>query len=163
MRIAQVAPLIESVPPKLYGGIERVVSYLTETLVDLGHEATLFASGDSITSAALEVCSARSLRLDPACPDPLPAHVAMIERVAQAHADFEVVHFHIDWLLLPLFRRLGIPYLTTMHAGTPRGHPRGAPQGHPRGAPQAHPRGAPQGHPRRAPQVIPGASQGHPR
>jgi glycosyltransferase involved in cell wall biosynthesis len=116
MKIAQVAPLIESVPPTHYGGIERMVSYLTEDLIDLGHEVTLFASGDSVTSAALEVCSPRSLRLDPACPDPLPAHIAMLEQVAQAHAKFDVVHFHIDWLPLPLFRRLGVPYLTTMHS-----------------------------------------------
>jgi len=115
MRIAQVAPLTESVPPKLYGGIERIVSYLTEDLVTLGHDVTLFASGDSMTSAALEACCARSLRLDPACPDPLPVHIAMIERVTQALAKFDVVHFHIDWLPLPLFRRLSVPYLTTMH------------------------------------------------
>jgi glycosyltransferase involved in cell wall biosynthesis len=120
MKIAQVAPLTESVPPKLYGGIERIVSYLTEELIDLGHDVTLFASGDSITNAALEMCSARALRLDPACQDPLTAHIAMhiamIERVAKASAKFDVVHFHIDWLPLPLFRRLGVPYLTTMHS-----------------------------------------------
>src|SRR5438445_6727465 len=98
MRIAQVAPLYESVPPKFYGGTERVVSYLTEELVRQGHEVTLFASGDSITEARLVPACIRSLRLDPACRDPFAHHIRMMELVARRAADFDIIHFHIDYL-----------------------------------------------------------------
>src|SRR5690606_10644593 len=115
MRIAQVAPLYESVPPKLYGGTERVVSWLTEALVRRGHQVTLFASGDSQTSARLVRVCDRSLRLDPERPDPIAYHVLALERVAAMADRFDVVHFHFDLLPLPLARRLGRPYVTTMH------------------------------------------------
>ena len=105
MRIAQVAPLIESVPPKLYGGTERVVSYLTEELVRQGHDVTLFASGDSRTSARLVPCSREALRLDPGVRDPLPhAHAACSSRCGGRRDRFDVLHFHIDYLHFPLFR-----------------------------------------------------------
>jgi len=112
MRIAQLAPLAEAVPPKLYGGTERVVSYLTEELVRLGHDVTLFASGDSQTSARLVACAPRALRLDPRVRDPLPHHLLMIERVRSRAHEFDVLHFHVEHVHLPLFRRLawfGIP------------------------------------------------------
>lgn len=115
MRIGQVAPLTESVPPKLYGGTERIVSYLTEALVALGHEVTLFASGDSITSAALCAGAPSALRFDETSQAPLAREIAMLEQVAQMAPQMDVVHFHLDYLHLPLFRRLGIPYLTTLH------------------------------------------------
>jgi glycosyltransferase involved in cell wall biosynthesis len=115
MRIAQVAPLAESVPPKLYGGTERVVSYLTEELVRLGHAVTLFASGDSETSAELVDCAPRALRLDAALRDPLAPLALMLERVrARAH-EFDVLHFHIEHVHLPLFRPLARKTLTTLH------------------------------------------------
>ncbi len=114
MRIAQVAPLFEAVPPKLYGGTERVVSWLTEELVRQGHEVTLFASGDSETSARLVPCVPQALRLSGAR-DTLAPHVLMVERVLQMAHEFDVVHFHIDYLHLPLMRRAGVPYLTTLH------------------------------------------------
>src|SRR5690606_21597577 len=95
VRIAQVAPLFESVPPKLYGGTERVVSYLTEELVKLGHDVTLFASGDSVTSARLIRCCEQSLRLDSATRDPLAYQVLMLEEVAKRAAHFDIVHYHI--------------------------------------------------------------------
>jgi glycosyltransferase involved in cell wall biosynthesis len=104
MKIAQIAPLAEAVPPKLYGGTERVVSYLTEELVRLGHDVTLFASGDSETSARLVACSQQALRLDGSVMDPLAHVTLMMERVRQhAHA-FDVLHFHIENVHLPLFR-----------------------------------------------------------
>ncbi len=114
MRIAQVAPLFESVPPKLYGGTERVVSWLTEELVRQGHEVTLFASGDSVTSARLIPCCPEALRLS-GVKDTLAPHVLMVERVLQMASEFDVVHFHIDYLHLPLMRRANVPYLTTLH------------------------------------------------
>ena len=115
LRIAQVAPLAESVPPKLYGGTERVVSWLTEELVDLGHDVTLFASGNSATRARLVSVWPRALRLGrPAC-DPVAAQAAQLEAMAERASDFDVIHFHTDWLHLPLLRRLQVPYLTTMH------------------------------------------------
>jgi len=115
MKIAQVAPLYESVPPALYGGTERVVSYLTEELVRRGHDVTLFASGDSRTSARLVPASPRALRLDPSCRDPLPGHLLLLERVfAEAHR-FDVIHFHVDYLHFPLSRRLSVPQVTTLH------------------------------------------------
>ena len=115
MRIAQVAPLTESVPPRLYGGTERVVSYLTEELVALGHDVTLFASGDSVTSATLEAICPFATRLDPACQEPIARHVYMLERVARRAAEFDAIHFHTDWVHLPLFSRIATPFLTTLH------------------------------------------------
>jgi glycosyltransferase involved in cell wall biosynthesis len=115
MKIAQVSPLIEAVPPKLYGGTERIVSYLTEELVSLGHEVTLFASGDSQTSARLEPVSARALRLDPNIRDTLAPHIMMLEKIAQCADDFDVVHLHVDYLGYSIMKRTGVPFVTTLH------------------------------------------------
>ena len=115
MRIAQVAPLFESVPPALYGGTERVVAHLTNELVSLGHEVTLFASGESRTRAELVPMCTRPLRLDPTCRDHVACHVLMIERVASQADRFDVVHFHTGSIHLPLFRRLDVAHVTTMH------------------------------------------------
>jgi glycosyltransferase involved in cell wall biosynthesis len=115
MRIAQVAPLYESVPPKAYGGTERIVSYLTEELVRRGHEVTLFASGDSETAARLVAPCRRALRLDPDCRDPLVPHMLLLEAVAGEAARFDVIHYHCDYLHFALSRRLGVPALTTLH------------------------------------------------
>ena len=115
MRIAQIAPLIESVPPRLYGGTERIVSYLTEALVGQGHEVTLFASGDSLTAAELVPCSERALRLEPTVRDPLPYYMVMLDRVRRRAHEFDVLHFHIDYLQFPLFRDLAARTLTTQH------------------------------------------------
>lgn len=115
MRIAQVAPLYESVPPRLYGGTERVVSWLTEELVSCGHEVTLFASGDSVTTARLVPACKKALRLDANCVDPLAHHILMIERVLSQAQDFDLIHFHIDYLHFPLSRREQVPCVTTLH------------------------------------------------
>jgi glycosyltransferase involved in cell wall biosynthesis len=115
MHIAQIAPLIESVPPRLYGGTERIVSYLTEELVRLGHEVTLFASGDSRTSATLVPCCPGALRLGPAVQDPLPHMTVMLEKVRQMAGSFDLLHFHIDYLHFPLFRPRRGRVLTTLH------------------------------------------------
>ncbi len=115
MRIAQVAPLIESVPPKLYGGTERVAAYLTEELVRQGHQVTLFASGDSETSAELVPIVPRALRLDRKYMNPEIFHLLLIERVYQQAAAFDIIHFHLDALHFPLTRRMGVPTVTTMH------------------------------------------------
>jgi len=115
VRIAQVAPLFESVPPRFYGGTERIVSYLTEDLVRKGHEVTLYASADSETRARLRPSSARSLRLDRECKDPLSHHIVMLERVAQEAAEFDVIHYHIDYLHFPTTRRTPQHHLTTLH------------------------------------------------
>ncbi len=115
MRIAQVAPLYESVPPKNYGGTERIVSYLTEELVRQGHDVTLFASGDSVTKARLVAVSRRSLRMNKHCTDQMAHHVLMLEQVSQHAHEFDVVHFHIDYLHFPLSRRASIPHVTTLH------------------------------------------------
>ncbi len=115
MRIAQVAPLYESVPPKYYGGTERVVSYLTEELVRQGHEVTLFASGDSITKARLVPACRRSLRLDERCVDQMAHHLVMLEHVFARTADFDIVHFHVDYMHFPLSRRDRITHVTTLH------------------------------------------------
>jgi glycosyltransferase involved in cell wall biosynthesis len=104
MRIAQVAPLYESVPPSLYGGTERIVSYLTEELVAEGHDVTLFASGDSVTTAKLEPITPRALRLDPACVDQLAHHIVLLDRVFARRSHFDLIHFHIDYLHFPLSR-----------------------------------------------------------
>jgi glycosyltransferase involved in cell wall biosynthesis len=115
MHIAQVAPLTEAVPPKLYGGTERVVSWLTEELIALGHEVTLFASGDSITSAKLEAAWPRALRLDGAVRDPNALHMMMLERVYRRASDFDFLHFHLDYYPFSLFSRQVTPFLTTLH------------------------------------------------
>ena len=115
MRIAQVAPLYESVPPKYYGGTERVVSYLTEELVRQGHDVTLFASGDSETKAHLVAACRRSLRMDKHCVDRLAHHMLMLENVVQRAAEFDIVHFHTDYLHFPLSRREQITHVTTLH------------------------------------------------
>src|SRR3954463_9807478 len=108
LRIAQVAPLAEAVPPTLYGGTERVVSYLTEELVRQGHQVTLFASGDSITSAELVPCCSRSLRLDEAARDPIPHFMMMLDKVRERAEDFDVLHFHVDYLHFPFFKNLPV-------------------------------------------------------
>ncbi len=115
MRIAQIAPLYESVPPKYYGGTERVVSYLTETLVALGHQVTLYASGDSVTQAELRSVCHSALRLDKTCVDPLADHVVLAERVFQESGEFDIVHSHIDYSPYPLWRRMRTPHVTTLH------------------------------------------------
>ena len=115
LRIAQVSPLYESVPPKLYGGTERVVSYLTEELVELGHDVTLFASGDSTTKARLVACCPKALRLNPDCIDQLAHHYVMLEEIFARAEEFDIIHFHIDYLHFPISRVSGIPQLTTLH------------------------------------------------
>ncbi len=115
MRIAQVSPLIESVPPRVYGGTERVVSYLTEELVRQGHEVTLFASGDSQTSAELVPVAERALRLDGRWRDPLAHHVRLVDTVARRADEFDLIHFHTDYLHFPLLRTIATPSVTTLH------------------------------------------------
>ena len=115
MRIAQIAPLHERVPPRLYGGTERVVSFLTEELVRQGHEVTLFASGDSETSARLVPCCEMALRLNPSVRDHLPYHMIMLEKVRQRIDQFDILHFHIDLLHCPLVRAIADWTLTTLH------------------------------------------------
>ena len=115
MRIAQVAPLFESVPPKFYGGTERIVSYLTEDLVRRGHDVTLFASGDSETHAHLRAPCARSLRLDRECKDQLSHHIIMVEQVAKEASEFDIIHYHIDYLHYPTTRRTHQRHVTTLH------------------------------------------------
>jgi glycosyltransferase involved in cell wall biosynthesis len=117
MRIAQVAPLTEAVPPKLYGGTERVVHWLTEELVAQGHEVTLFASGDSQTSAKLEATWPKALRLDGSVRDPNALHIVMLERVRQKCDDeeFDFIHFHLDYYPFSLFSRQPTPFVTTLH------------------------------------------------
>jgi glycosyltransferase involved in cell wall biosynthesis len=115
MRIAQVAPLYESVPPRLYGGTERVVSYLTEELVRLGHEVTLFASGDSMTRAKLVPACDRSLWNDPSSRDPQPHHIHLMSLVFEDVSRFDVIHFHTDYLHYPLLRRCPCRSVTTIH------------------------------------------------
>jgi glycosyltransferase involved in cell wall biosynthesis len=114
MRIAQVAPLYESVPPRLYGGSERVVSYLTEELVRMGHEVTLFASGDSMTSARLVPMCDGALRLN-GCLDPIARHLVMVERLWKTADAFDIIHAHIDYLIFPAARRMPVPVVTTLH------------------------------------------------
>lgn len=115
MRIAQVAPLFESVPPKAYGGTERVVSYLTEELVRLGHEVTLFASADSVTAARLIAPVAQSIRPVPGNQDWLAYHAIQMDALRQHAREFDVVHFHTDVLHFPTALLLGLPHLTTLH------------------------------------------------
>src|SRR6202165_2064178 len=117
MRIAQVAPLTEAVPPKLYGGTERVVHWLTEELVALGNDVTLFASGDSQTSAKLDATWPKALRLDGSVRDPNALHMVMLERVRQKCDDeeFDFLHFHLDYYPFSLFSRQSTPFVTTLH------------------------------------------------
>ena len=115
LKIAQIAPLYESVPPKWYGGTERVVSFLTEELVAQGHDVTLFASGDSKTDARLVPVCERSLRLDDKCEDQLVHHVAMLQRVLDESDRFDLIHFHIDYIHFPLSRLMQLPHVTTLH------------------------------------------------
>ena len=115
MRIAQVAPLFESVPPALYGGSERVVSWLTEELVRLGHEVTLFASGDSHTTARLVPACEKALWRDPACRESLPQHIRMLEQVFRDLGRFDILHFHCDYVHFPVVRRSGCASVSTLH------------------------------------------------
>ncbi|HYL73970.1 MAG TPA: glycosyltransferase family 4 protein [Bryobacteraceae bacterium] len=115
MRIAQVAPLYESVPPLLYGGTERVVSHLVEELVRQGNDVTLFASGDSTTSATLVPACRRALRLDSNCQDSLALHMVMLDEVFRRKNDFDMIHFHVDYLHFPISSRLRVPNITTLH------------------------------------------------
>src|ERR1700736_1958060 len=115
MKIAQIAPLFESVPPRLYGGTERVVSWLAEALISLGHEVTLFASGDSVTNARLVPVCRKALRLDAECVDPVVHHVLMMEEVFSQAGDFDLIHSHVDYLHFSLIRREQTPCVTTLH------------------------------------------------
>jgi glycosyltransferase involved in cell wall biosynthesis len=115
MRIAQIPPLHEAVPPKLYGGTERVVSYLTEELVALGHDVTLFGTADSQTSATLQTVWPRALRLDPGIRDPIAPHMIMMETVLRMAGDFDILHFHLDYWSFSLFSRQPVPFCTTLH------------------------------------------------
>ena len=115
MKIAQIAPLIESVPPRLYGGTERIVSYLTEELVAQGHEVALFASGDSLTSADLVPCCPQALRLDPSVRDPIPSYMLMLDKVRRMASQFDVLHFHIDQFHFPIFNETAAQTVTTLH------------------------------------------------
>jgi glycosyltransferase involved in cell wall biosynthesis len=115
MRIAQIAPLMESIPPRLYGGSERVVSYLTEELAAQGHDVTLFASGQSITSAKLVPCCAQPLRLNPAVRDIIPYYMLMLDKVRSMAPEFDILHFHIDQFQFPLFNEMAQRTVTTLH------------------------------------------------
>jgi glycosyltransferase involved in cell wall biosynthesis len=115
MKIAQIAPLIESVPPRLYGGTERIVSYLTDELVRLGHDVTLFASGDSVSTANLVACVPMALRLDANVRDPIPYYMLMLDRVNEFAEEFDILHFHIDQFHFPLFRPIAHRTVTTTH------------------------------------------------
>jgi glycosyltransferase involved in cell wall biosynthesis len=115
MKIAQIAPLMESVPPRLYGGTERVVSYLCEALVEQGHDVTLFASGDSVTSARLVACTKEAIRLNPAVLDHVPHYMIMLDKLRRSAHLFDTLHFHIDAFHMPLFRDVGAKTLTTLH------------------------------------------------
>ncbi|MDB5787735.1 glycosyltransferase family 4 protein, partial [Caballeronia mineralivorans] len=115
MRIAQIAPLHEAVPPKFYGGTERVVSYLTDALVDLGHDVTLFASGDSQTKATLQAAWPRALRLDPSIRDWNAPHALLLENVRRRAHEFDVLHFHLDYLPFSTFSQMDTPFVTTLH------------------------------------------------
>ena len=115
MRIAQIAPLMESVPPRLYGGTERVVSHLCEALVQDGHDVTLFASGDSVTSARLVACTKEAIRLNAAIQDHVPHYMIMLDKLRRSSHLFDILHFHIDAFHMPLFRDVGAKTLTTLH------------------------------------------------
>jgi glycosyltransferase involved in cell wall biosynthesis len=115
MKIAQIAPLMESVPPRLYGGTERVVSHLTEALVQQGHDVTLFASGDSVTSARLVACTKEAIRLNPAIRDHVPYYMILLDEARRRAHQFDILHFHIDAFQMPIFRDLPNKTLTTLH------------------------------------------------
>ena len=115
MRIAQISPLTEAVPPKLYGGTERIVSYIADELVTMGHDVTLFASGDSTTKAKLEAAWPRALRLDETMRDHLAPHLIMLQTVAERAAEFDIIHSHMDYLGYPMLRPTGVPFVTTLH------------------------------------------------
>jgi glycosyltransferase involved in cell wall biosynthesis len=115
MKVAQIAPLMESVPPRLYGGTERIVSYLTDELVRLGHEVTLFASADSVTAANLVSCASMALRLDSNVRDPIPYYMLMLDRVRKLAEEFDILHFHIDQFHFPLFAQMADRTVTTLH------------------------------------------------
>src|SRR4249919_3677353 len=115
MKIAQIAPLMESVPPRLYGGTERIAFYLTEELVAQGHDVTLFASGESVTSARLVAGCEQALRLNPAVRDPIPYYMLMLDKVRKMASQFDVLHFHIDQFHFPIFRELASRTVTTLH------------------------------------------------
>ena len=115
MKIAQIAPLMESVPPRLYGGSERIASYLTDELVRAGHDVTLFASGDSVSSARLVPCVPMALRLDANVRDPIPYYMLMLDRVRELVDEFDILHFHIDQFHFPLFRSRAGRTVTTLH------------------------------------------------
>ena len=115
MKIAQISPLMESVPPRLYGGSERIVSYLTDELVRQGHDVTLFASGDSVSSANLVRCVPMALRLDANVKDPIPYYMLMLDRVREMADEFDILHFHIDQFHFPLFRQIAHRTVTTLH------------------------------------------------
>jgi glycosyltransferase involved in cell wall biosynthesis len=115
MHIAQIAPLTEAVPPKFYGGTERVIHWLTEELVALGHDVTLYASGDSVTSGRLEAVWPRALRIDGSVRDPNALHMSMLERVRQQASDYDFLHFHLDYYPFSLFSRQPVPFVTTLH------------------------------------------------
>ncbi|MGZ3327410.1 MAG: glycosyltransferase family 4 protein [Xanthobacteraceae bacterium] len=115
MKIAQISPLMESVPPRLYGGTERIVSYLTDELVRQGHDVTLFASGDSVSSAKLVRCVPMALRLDANVRDPIPYYMLMLDRVREMADEFDILHFHIDQFHFPLFRPIANRTVTTLH------------------------------------------------
>jgi glycosyltransferase involved in cell wall biosynthesis len=115
MSIAQVAPLYESVPPKLYGGTERVVSFLTEELVKQGHEVTLFASADSVTKARLIGNVEEALRLNSRCVDHLTYHIVQLQEVADRAKEFDIIHFHTDYLHFPVSINFEVPHVTTLH------------------------------------------------
>jgi glycosyltransferase involved in cell wall biosynthesis len=114
-RIAQVAPLFESVPPKLYGGTERVVSFLTEELARQGHDVTLFASGDSLTTATLVPVCEKALRMDKGCVDSVAPHILQLQMVQDMSDNFDVIHYHTDYLHYPTSRLSNTPQLTTLH------------------------------------------------
>jgi glycosyltransferase involved in cell wall biosynthesis len=115
MKIAQISPLYESVPPATYGGTERIVAYLTDALVEAGHDVTLFASADSVTKANLVSCCPRALRTDPDCVDPVARHILQIQEAVERAHEFDIVHFHVDYLHFPMTSRQAFPHITTLH------------------------------------------------
>src|SRR3954453_15027190 len=115
MKIAQISPLMESVPPRLYGGSERIVSYLTDELVRQGHDVKLFASGDSVSSGNLVRCVPMALPLDANVKDPIPYYMLMLDRVREMADEFDILHFHIDQFHFPLFRQIAHRTVTTLH------------------------------------------------
>jgi glycosyltransferase involved in cell wall biosynthesis len=115
MKVAQIAPLMESVPPRLYGGTERIVYQLSEELVRKGHDVTLFASADSVTSARLVACTTQAIRLNAAVHDHIPHYMIMLDKLHRSSHLFDVMHFHIDVFQMPLFRDLAAKTVTTLH------------------------------------------------